>query len=50
MIPLVATFSETNSLSSKKYVPETGKSIPDLQEKIRDFWSKSSIHVLENQC
>ena len=30
MIPLVTTVSETNALSSKKYVPETSKSIPDL--------------------
>ena len=39
--PLVATFSETCALTSRKYVSQPGMSIPNLLEKFRFFWLHS---------
>ena len=47
--PLVATFKEKCTRSSRKYVSESGKSIPDLAEELWIFWSLSSVFALEKQ-
>ena len=46
---LVATMSETWALSSRKYVSESDKSIPNLSEKLRIFWLYPSVFTLEKQ-
>ena len=44
---LMATFSKTCTLTSRKYGPEPGMSIKNIPEKRQCFWSHSSDFALE---
>ena len=48
-IPFGATFKETCSLTSGKYLSEPSKEILDWSKKFRVFWWNSSVHALEKQ-
>ena len=45
--PLVATFSETCALTSRKQIIEPGIIIPNWLENLQRFWSHSSVFTLE---
>ena len=45
----MATFNEMRAPTSRKYLAEQGKVIPNLPEKNKSFHSHSSIFVLEKQ-
>ena len=47
--PLVATFSETRTLTSRKYVAEQGIVMPNWSKIFRVFRSHSSVFALEKQ-
>ena len=47
--PLLTTFSETCSPTSRKYVAQQGIVLPNRSKIIQTFWSLSSFFALEKQ-
>lgn len=45
----VATLSETLGFTSRKYIPEQGRDVPNLLGTLKFLWSLFSVLALEKQ-